>query len=134
MVIATLNALILVLLVEDQSVANQYIDGFTMKLLIATIVTSIVWVIVALVTKPEEEQTLQKFVDIIKPGFGWNKYQFERTGMGYSILSVFVGAIGVYGALFGIGNLIYTNYGLGLLFLGLFAVSIYLIFKWWNRQ
>lgn len=133
MVIATLNALVLVLLVEDQSVANQYIDGFTMKLLVATVVTSIVWIIVALLTQPEEETTLQRFVSVIKPGFGWKSFEYERSGMGFSILSVFVGAIGVYGALFGIGNLIYANYALGLLFLGLFAVSVYLIFKWWNK-
>ena len=133
MVIATLNALVLVLLVEDQSVANQYIDGFTMKLLIATVVTSIVWIIVALLTQPEEETTLQRFVSVIKPGFGWKSFEYERSGMGFSILSVFVGAIGIYGALFGIGNLIYANYALGLLFLGLFAVSVYLIFKWWNK-
>lgn len=134
MIVATLNAFILVLWVDDASVATETIDGFTMKLLIATGITTVVWVIITLATSPENEETLQKFVNLVKPGLGWKKYQGERKGFTYSILSVFAGALGVYCALFGIGNLVYGKLLYAVVLLVFMALCFFLIFKWWRKQ
>lgn len=134
MIVATLNAFILVLWVDDASVATETIDGFTMKLLIATGITTVVWVIITLATSPENEETLQKFVNLVKPGLGWKKYQGERKGFTYSILSVFAGALGVYCALFGIGNLVYGKLLYAVVLLVFMVLCFFLIFKWWRKQ
>ena len=134
MVVATINAFVLVLLVPEGVLGNEYIDEFTMKLLIATAVTSVVWITTALVSKPESSEKLQAFVSKINPGIGWNNFKQEsKTGLGYSILSIFVGTIGVYSALFGIGNFLYGHLIAGFGFLLLFGISVFLIFKWWGK-
>jgi SSS family transporter len=132
MVIATINAFVLVLFVPDSALSNSIFDAFTMRLLIATGITTIVWVITTLATKPESNEKLEAFVAHVKPGIGWK--QFEKRGtsnLTTSLLSVFVGTIGIYAALFGIGSVLYGNLLLALVMLALFAVSVYLIIKWW---
>lgn len=133
MVVATINAFVLVLLIPEGALGGALIDEFTVKLLIATGVTTIAWVITALLTSPESTKTLQQFVEEIQPSIGWKQFNFERSGLGYSILSVFVGTIGVYSALFGVGNLIYANYLTGGLLMAVFAGCALLIIRWWNR-
>ncbi|WP_370090501.1 sodium:solute symporter family protein [Ekhidna sp.] len=134
MIVATINAFVLVLLIPEGTFGNEYIDEFTMKLLIATIVTSIAWIATALLSKPESTEKLQAFVSTINPGIGWNNFkQDHKAGLGYSILSIFVGTIGVYSALFGIGNFLYGYLMAGFGFLLLFGISVFLIFKWWKK-
>lgn len=132
MVIATINAFVLVLLVPDSSLVHSVFDPFTMRLLIATGITTIVWVGTTLLTKPESEEKLQAFVAHVKPGIGWKRFDSRGTSnLATSLLSVFVGTIGVYAALFAIGSVIYGNLLLALVMLGVFALSVYLIIKWW---
>lgn len=133
MVVATINAFVLVLLIPEGALGGALIDEFTMKLLIATGVTTTAWVITALLTSPESTKTLEQFVEEIQPSIGWKQFNYERSGLGYSILSVFVGTIGVYSALFGVGNLIYANYLVGGLLMAVFAGCTLLIIRWWNR-
>lgn len=133
MIAAIINAFVLVLWVEDATVANETIDGFTMKLIIATVITSVAWIVAALVTKPESKETLQKFVTLIRPSLGWSQYTYERSKFGYSLLSVFVGAIGVYSALFSIGNLVYGNFVFSMGLMLVFGLCAYLIIKWWRN-
>ncbi|WP_420319285.1 sodium:solute symporter family protein [Ekhidna sp.] len=133
MIVATINAFVLVLVVRDEMLANTYLDSFTMRLLIATGITTVVWVVTTLMTKPESEEKLKSFVAKVNPGIGWKNYEGDRSSsLGLNILSVFIGTIGVYSALFAIGNLIYGNifYALGLF--GLFVLSVYLIIRWWE--
>lgn len=132
---ATINAFVLVLWVPESALQNEWVDVFTTKLLIATVVTSIVWLVTVFVTDPEEEEILKKFVDKIKPGIGWKRFGGESSGtFGFNILSVFVGAIGVYAALFAIGNLIYGNYGIFAMLITVFLISVFLIFRLWKKS
>lgn len=133
MVVATINAFVLVLWVPEGSMGNEIIDEFTMKLLFATGITSIVWVATTLLTAPESKEVQQRFVDLIHPGLGWKRFEYQRSGFGYSILSVFVGTIGVYSALFGVGNLIYGNYSIGMGLLAVFVICAAQIIRWWNK-
>lgn len=133
MLVATINAFVWVLLVPDSALSNDIIDGFTTKLLLTTGITSIAWIIVTFATKPEDDKTLRSFAEKIKPDLGWAKFGNQPSGFTFSILSVFVGAIGVYSALFGIGNLLFGNYFLAIILLLSFAVCIFLIFRWWKK-
>ena len=135
MVVATLNAFILVLAVPEGALGNEIIDEFTTKLLLATLITSIVWVLTTLLTKPEEEDVLRGFVEKIKPGIGWKKFGAEPSG-GFtnSLISVFVGSIGVYAALFSIGNLVYGNFLLFSILLSVFIGCVFILLKLWRKS
>lgn len=135
MLVATLNAFVLVLWIPEGALSNDIFDEFTAKLLIATLVTSIVWVVTALISKPESDETLQRFVDIIQPGGrGWERFGIEgSSNLTNSLLNVFVGSIGTYSALFAIGNLIYGNYGLFTILFVVFVFSVWFIIKNWKR-
>ncbi len=135
MIVSTINAFILVLWIPEGALANNLFDEFTSKLLIATGITSLVWVITALATKPESDETLQRYVDQIQPnGKGWMRFNPKQTSnLTGSILNVFVGSIGTYAALFAIGNLIYGNYVLFLILLLVFSVAVWFIIKTWKK-
>lgn len=133
MIVATINACVLVLFISDEMLQHAIFDPFTMRLLIATAITTIVWLFTTLITKPEDNDKLASFVAKVKPGIGWN--QFEHRGssnIGYHLLSVFVGTIGVYAALFAIGNFLYGNILFALAMLFTFVVSVFLIIRWWK--
>src|SRR5690554_2103805 len=76
------------------------IPGY-MELVIGVIVTTIGWVAVTLLTKPSKAETLNSFNSLI---FG---EESKFNGFGMKILGFFAGVVGVYCALFSIGNFIY---------------------------
>ncbi|MEZ4802609.1 MAG: sodium:solute symporter family protein [Gelidibacter sp.] len=76
------------------------------QLVISVLITTIGWIAVTLVTKPSDAQTLNSFNNLI---FG-NNSKFK--GFGLKILGFFAGVVGVYCALFSIGNFIYGNIAL----------------------
>mgnify|MGYP006275339331 CR=1 FL=1 len=120
MISATVTAIILIFAIEDETLATQYLDAFTVRLLIAVATTTIVWIATTLLTKPEKESTLINFYQKTRPGGpGWKKIAKKTFpdeskpnawAMPVQILNVFIGSITVYAALFGIGSLIYGNW------------------------
>lgn len=135
MTVATITAFVLVFFVSDNSISNGVLDAFATKLILATVITSIAWITTALMSQPENEEVIQNFVNRINPAIGWKKYGNLASGnFGASILSVFIGSIAVYAALFSIGNLVYGNYGYFSLLFTVFLVCIYGVFKLWPRS
>lgn len=135
MIVSTINAFVLVLWIPEGLLENAWVDEFTTKLLIATVVTSVVWIITALITSPESDETLQRYVDKIQPnGKGWARFNPKTTSnLTSSILNVFVGSIGTYSALFAIGNLIYGEIMLSAILFAIFSVSVWYIMRSWKR-
>ena len=126
---------VLVLVVPDSALANEFVDAFTTRLLLATVITSIVWIATALLSKPEEEAVLRAFVQKIKPDIGWKRFGGESSGkFTGNIISVFVGSIGVYSALFSIGNLVYGNYLLFSILLAVFVSCVFIILRLWRKS
>ncbi|MBR9913801.1 MAG: Na+:solute symporter [Algicola sp.] len=78
------------------------------QLVIGVVVTTIGWMLVTLLTKPSDAETLASFNSLI---YG-NNSKFK--GFGVKILGFFAGVIGVYSALFSIGNFIYDRIGLAI--------------------
>ena len=134
MTVATINAFILVLVVSDESISFGGLAADTCRLLIATGVTSIAWVIAAFLTTPDSKEKLLSFVNLTKPPLGWTSYDYDRSfKIKYAVLSIFIGSIGIYAALFGIGNLIYGELAIAVALILVFLASVFLIFRWWKK-
>ncbi|MBI3185300.1 MAG: Na+:solute symporter [Myxococcales bacterium] len=83
------------------------------QLMLATAgLTTVAWVVVTLLTRPADEETLLSFYRRVRPpGPGWRKVA-ERAGLppegglSRAILGWAAGVVCVYGALFGVGKLL----------------------------
>lgn len=146
---ATIVAVILVFFVDDASIATRVLDGFTMKLLIAVTLTSIIWVITTLITKPENKKILREFYKLTRPGGpGWKKVISDAAKDGeiineadlgkpwempIQILLVFIGCIVIYSSLFAIGNFVYGETLYGLILITIAGIGTYLLFKSFSK-
>ncbi|WP_200975111.1 sodium:solute symporter family protein [Echinicola sp. 20G] len=88
-----------------------------LKLLYGVSVTTATWVIVTLVTKPENDEILLSFYKKVKPAaYGWrkllNKYpevEAEQGQLPFEIGLMVTGSVAIYSALFAIGFWLYEN-------------------------
>lgn len=147
MIGATIVAFVLVLVVPDSALTTDTLDAFTVKLLLATGITSIIWVVTTLVTKPESYETLKSFYQLTHPGGpGWKKIREQMIANGeepvgsdkawdlpVGLLSVLLGCLGIYSALFAIGSFVYGQVMWGISLTAIFALMIFLLFKLWNK-
>jgi SSS family solute:Na+ symporter len=105
------------------------------KLLIIVPIAILVWLIVTFLTKPEKESTLKKFYHHVQPGGWWKPISKDiprtKANVTRGFLSNWIAGIAfIFGATFAIGNLIFGNWGNGLL---LTVISI-LGFVWiWKK-
>ena len=100
------------------------------KLVIGVAITTIGWLVVTLLTRPESEQTLRNFCVKVNPTVGWNKYRPDRSmvvgNLPLQILAMFLGCTAVYTALFATGSFVYGNdlIGAGLTLVVVAAVAV----------
>lgn len=105
------------------------------KLLIIVPIAIFVWLTVTFLTKPEKESTLREFYQRVQPGGWWGQIAKDiprtKANVTKGFLSNWLAGIAfIFGATFAIGNLIFGNWGNGLL---LTAISI-LGFAWiWKK-
>ena len=103
------------------------------KLVLGAILTTIIWVIATFLTPPDDDETLQKFVEKVNPGGpGWNRFNIEsneKWNVPKGILNMILGCILVYGMLIGFGLFLYGSYSQSLIFLALSIISIIFISK-----
>ncbi len=93
-------------------------DDFAAKMIFTTIFATIIWVTVTFLTKPDDEETLQRFFDRVKPGGpGWKRFMTrgEETysllpGLGFAAVS----ALSIIALLFGMGQIFFESTGLGI--------------------
>lgn len=149
MIGATVVAIILVFFIDDAIVATNILDGFTMKLIIAVTITSIIWVITTIITKPENKEVLRSFYKLTHPGGpGWRRIVNEAAKDGdiinekelgkpwempIQILLVFIGCIVIYSSLFAIGNFVYGKNLYGFILLTIAGIGTYFLFKSFNK-
>ncbi len=139
------------LLFDHQTDNEIFVEGIFpawSKFPIVVLITSIVWVTVTFLTKPETDETLRKFYKKTTPGGpGWARIlnTFPDTSfienenkkkwtVPSGILAMILGCFMVYGAMFATGNFLYGNYKLasGLLLLVIF--SVFLLIKLWKNN
>ena len=108
-----------------------------LKIVYGAGITTIVWIIATYVTPPDDDETLQNFVNKINPGGpGWKKYSSsvasETWDVPKGILSMVLGCFSVYGLLLGVGQLIYGNFYLGILICGFGLIASIGLIKIWK--
>jgi len=108
-----------------------------LKIVYGAGITTIVWIIATYVTPPDDDETLQNFVNKINPGgSGWKKYSSsvasETWEVPKGILSMVLGCFSVYGLLLGVGQLIYGNFYPGILICGFGLIASIGLIKIWK--
>ena len=107
-------------------------------MLVTVAVSTVVWVAVTFLTKPEPDATLDAFYERVRPGGpGWARVS-RRLGYGreaipggaMSFVNWILGIVLVYSALFGIGKLVFGQLLLGFALVDMAIVAFVLIL--WN--
>ncbi len=143
MIVATINAVVLVLWVPDDALANGVVDVFTTKLLLAVVITTVAWVTTVFVAPKEYLETLKKFYRLTHPGGpGWKKIieladlqndpiatKGKTWDLPHGVVCVLLGCLSIYSALFSIGSFVYGNIQPGIWLALLFTVSVYLLLR-----
>jgi len=99
-------------------------------ILLATVgVTTVTWIVATFTTQPESPAVLEAFYKRVRPGGpGWaqisTKLGFGREpipGGRMAFVNWIAGVVAVYATLFGIGKIVFGEWGLGL---GLLAIAL----------
>lgn len=149
MIASTIVAFVLVIFVEDKTMATDILDGFTVKLLCAVTFTTIIWIITTFVTKPETKETLRSFYKLTHPGGpGWKKViqdakedgeiidekdKGKAWEMPIQILCVFIGCVTIYSSLFSIGSFVYGEMLQGGILLACAIIGTFILFKMFGK-
>ncbi len=115
-----------------------------MKLIFGVGFTSLIWILVALFSKPTDEEKLISFYKAIKPGGpGWkhiagkinleNDSENDYWDVPMAILAMIIGSLGVYSALFASGYWIYQNFSLAIVFSLLSVLFFYILSRIWTK-
>lgn len=106
--------------------------SFPFKYFIIIAVTTVIWIIVTLLTKPEKHAVLSKFCDKVKPAGIWTK-QFNYIPNNKSIpnllASWILAIIMIYSLLFGIGKFILHEWADAIIYGISFLVCLVIIVK-----
>lgn len=120
----------------------------SIKIISSVVLTTISWLVVTLLTKPVDDETLLAFYKKIKPGGpGWRKLILRAEASGIStlkesdlkwdvptgILCMLLGSTAVYSFLFATGYFIYANWTWGLIFAGISILASFALFKSWGK-
>lgn len=103
-------------------------DDFASKMIFTTIFSTICWISVTFLTRPESDQTLQTFFNRVRPGGpGWKR--FTKDGKPVepiwpAVMKVAVSALAIICALYGMGQLFFGSVLLGS---GLIVLSIIIL-------
>ena len=118
------------------------------KFPLVVLITTIVWVVVTFLTKPETNETLRNFYKQTTPGGpGWKKviatfkdksFIEKETHKEWSvpsgILAMVLGCIMVYSIMFATGNILYGNYQLASGLLVIIVISAFLLIRLWKTN
>ncbi len=117
------------------------------KYLLVVAITTIIWLTVTFLTKPEDNNVLFTFYKKIQPGGpGWNatlkaaaqqnqdiKTDFSTWSVPSGILAMLVGCVLIYGVLFATGYWIYGQYTLAIILTIVVIVATFILNKLWKR-
>ncbi|MBZ5703602.1 MAG: Na+:solute symporter [Acidobacteriia bacterium] len=128
------KALWLALLGRPQVFTGSDPVVFAKMTLATTGVTTLVWVLVTLLTRPEPDDVLLAFYRKVRPhAAGWKHVAAlapdlpATRDLGRNLTSWVLGCVMVYAALFGIGEICFRRWSLGIAFLSISAVAAYLV-------
>lgn len=116
------------------------------KLLIGVVITTSIWVVVTLLTKPSNDKTLFNFCRLVQAGGpGWKTVERraelanetiantgERWNVPFGILCMVFACLAVYTALFAIGSWVYGWYMQASLLTLVSVIATVFLFKFWG--
>jgi len=109
--------------------------------LITAGVTTVLWLVGTLLTKPEPTEKLVAFYRRVHPSaYGWEPIaklcpEMPRVrDFAMNFTNWVLGCVMVYSALFGIGHIVFHRIWLGILLLGVSGISGWIIFANLSRQ
>lgn len=113
--------------------------AFAWLMLTTTTGTTLLWLGVTLATRPESEETLQKFYTLVRPAaFGWRRFASEverqEPTLRYNFYHWVLGFTLVYSMLFGVGNVLFGRYGMGIGMIVLSLVCLTVLFRSLERR
>ncbi len=121
--------------------SSENVYQFSYLVLITTGITSVVWVAVTLLTKPEPDEILMSFYRKVRPSARFWGPIVEKVpdvlpqkDALLSLSNWFFGVLLVYMALFGFGKIIFGEYITGVCFLILSIVSFSMIYRNLSRH
>lgn len=114
---------------------------------LVVVCTTVVWLLVTLLTEPEDDEVLIRFYNKIQPQKkGWNpvlakakekniilEEQKETVSLSSGLLAAFVGCILVFSCLFATGNWIYGKYTTAIGLTLVTVVSMFVLLKLWKK-
>ncbi len=117
------------------------------KYLLVVGITSIIWIVVTYITKPEDDKVLFDFYKKIQPGGpGWKttikaaeqqqvaiKNDFSQWSVPSGILAMLVACVLIYGVLFATGYWIYGKYTLAIILTIVVIIAAYILSKLWKK-
>jgi Na+/proline symporter len=114
---------------------------FAKSILLTVVATTLAWVIVTWLTKPEPEEKLLAFYRRVRPDvYGWKRIAAQAPEIPasrearHNLLDWVFGCVMVYMTLFGIGKLVLGYTHLGLTFLVIAGISGYAIYWHFSRR
>jgi len=120
--------------------SNNAFD-FAYLILITTGITTVVWLAVTLLTKPEPDEILIPFYRKVRPSaMMWGKIARKATDVVpqydelFNLSNWLFGCLLIYTALFGFGKIIFGEYTLGGVFLVVAAISFTVIYRNLNKR
>lgn len=114
--------------------------AFAWLMLITTALTTLIWLTVTMLTRPEPQVVLQNFYDRVRPAaLGWKPFAPAGTAarentLGYNFFHWLLGSAMLYLMLFGSGKILFGNVPLGSAMLAAGIAALGLLFWSLNRQ
>jgi Na+/proline symporter len=108
------------------AIANYYFHWeFPNNFLFTVLFTTVIWISVTFLTKPESKETLLNFYNRVTPPGIWSAYSNDKKAdkLGPLFISWASSIVMTYSILFGVGYLVFTDYKLGLIWLSSALVS-----------
>ena len=132
--------------IHDSVLPNLELESWQ-KLCIGVAITTVAWVLAAILSKPDDNKTLRNFCRLVNPGGpGWKKIVDEAEAdndkiepvdkaenLPLGILCMFIGSVAVYGALFATGFWLYSNYVPAVILSVVAGFAAIFLIKFWSK-
>ena len=138
---------IILTMYEKQLFGDELLMPSYAKFPLIVLLSTIIWVAVTLLTKPEKQEVLANFYKKTQPSSsGWKKIiTIEKnngnsivdssinSNLSYGIIATIVGTFLVYSILFATGNFIYGEYTFAFILSGVAVICLLILMKLWGK-
>ncbi len=118
------------------AISNYYFHWeFPINFLFTVTFTTIIWILVTFITKPESKETLVKFYNRVTPPGAWSSFSKNTKAdkLAPLFISWFSSILMTYSILFGVGYVIFADYQLGFIWLFVALISGFVLSRFINK-